>query len=46
MTVEAVDAKGPDVICTWLAEHAPQHQPVQVAYLAEDRGGASQDERL
>ena len=25
MTVEAVDAKRPDVVCTWLADKLPQH---------------------
>ena len=25
MTIEAIDAKSPDVICTWLAENDPQH---------------------
>ena len=26
MTVEAADAKDADVICTWLADEAPQHR--------------------
>ena len=25
MTVEAVEARSPDVICTWFAENAPRH---------------------
>ena len=38
MTVEAVDMKGPDVICTWVAETVRRHGRFKVSLLQKVDG--------